>query len=70
MLQHFAGITGQLHGLGGTRDVAPCSAVVLALGYRESYLIGVAVPQLDPDLRDLPGSGDGLVDHPEEKLLL
>ena len=35
MPQHFAGITGQLHGLGRTRDVAPGPAVVLALGLGE-----------------------------------
>jgi hypothetical protein len=32
MPQHLAGITGQLHGLGRTRDMAPGPAVVLALG--------------------------------------
>jgi len=33
----------------------------------EGDLAGVAVPQLDPGLQDLPGSG-GFVDHPEEEL--
>jgi len=48
--------------------VAPGPAVVLALGPGEGDLAGVAVPQLDPCLQDLPGSGGGLVDHPEEEL--
>jgi len=48
-------------------DLAPGLAVVLALGFREGDLAGVAVPQLDPGLQDLPGSGGGLVDHPEEE---
>ena len=68
MAQHLAGIAGQLHGLGRTRDVAPGPAVVFALGFRESDLAGSAVPQLDPGFQDLPGSGGGLVDHPEEEL--
>ena len=34
----------------------------------EGDLASVAVPQLDPGLQDLPGSG--LVDHPEEELFL
>ena len=37
-------------------------AVVLALGLGEGDLAGVAVPQLDPGLQDLPGSGGGLVE--------
>jgi len=45
--------------------VAPGLAVVLALGLGESDLAGIAVPQLDPRLQDLPGSGP--VDHPEEE---
>jgi len=65
MAQHFAGIAGQLHGLG---HMAPGPAVVLALGLRESDLTGVAVPQLDPGLQYFPGSGGGLVAHPEEEL--
>ena len=32
MSQHLAGIAGQLHSPGRTRNVAPCPAVVLALG--------------------------------------
>jgi len=46
--------------------VAPGPAVVLALGLGKGDLAGIAVPQLDPRLQDLPGSG--LVDHPEEEL--
>jgi len=65
MPQHLAGITGQLHGL---RHVAPGPAVVLALGLGEGDLAGVAVPQFDPGLQDLPGPGGGLVDHPEKGL--
>jgi len=34
----------------------------------EGDLAGVTVPQLDPRLQDLLGSGGGLVDHPEEEL--
>ena len=34
--QHLAGIAGQLHGLGRTRDVAPSLAVVLALGFGDA----------------------------------
>jgi hypothetical protein len=45
--------------------VAPVPAVVLALGLGEGDLAGIAVPQLDPGLQDLPGSRGGLVDHPE-----
>ena len=60
MPQHLAGIGGQLHGLGRTRDEAPSPAVVLALGLGEDDLAGIAVPQLDPGLQDLPGSGGGL----------
>ena len=48
--------------------MTPGPAVVLALGLGESDLTGIAVPQLDPGLQDLPGSGGGLVDHPEEEL--
>ena len=59
---------GQLHGLGRSRDVTPGPAVVLALSPGESDLAGVAVPQLDPGLQNLPGSGGGLVDHVEEEL--
>ncbi len=66
MPQHFAGITGQFHGLGRTRDVTLGPAVVFALGLGEGDLAGIAVPQLDPGLQDLPGSGLG--DHPEEEL--
>jgi hypothetical protein len=69
MPEHLAGIAGQLHGLGHTRDVASGPGVLLALGLREGDLAGVVVPQLDPGLQDLPGSGGGLVDHPEEELL-
>lgn len=58
MPQHLTGIGGQLHGLGRTRDEAPSPAVVLVLG--EGDLAGIAVPQLDPGLQDLPGSGGGL----------
>ena len=68
MPQHLAGIAGQLHGLGRTRDVAPGPAVVLALGLGEGDLAGSAVPQFDPGLQDLPGPGGGLVDHPEKEL--
>ncbi|HZV47850.1 MAG TPA: hypothetical protein VFG06_10975 [Thermodesulfovibrionales bacterium] len=50
--------------------MAPGPAVVLALGLGERDLVGVAVPQLDPGLQDLPGSSGGLVDHPEEELFL
>ena len=60
MTQHLAGIGGQLHGLGRTRDEAPSPAVVLALGLGEGDLAGIAVLQLDPSLQDLPGSGGGL----------
>ena len=66
MSQHLAGAAGQLHGLG---HVPPGPAVVLAFGLGEGDLAGIAVPQLDPGLQDLPGSGGGLVDHPEEELL-
>jgi hypothetical protein len=55
MPEHLAGVAGQLHGLGCTRDVAPGPAVVLALGFRKGDLAGSAVPQLDPGLQDLPG---------------
>ncbi|MBE0524840.1 MAG: hypothetical protein IBX40_10975 [Methanosarcinales archaeon] len=66
--EHLTGITGQLHGLGRTRDVTPGPAVVLALGLREGDLASIAVPQFNPGLQDLPGSGGGLVDHSEEEL--
>ena len=52
MAQHLT--AGQLHGLG---HVAPGPAVVLALGLGEGDLAGIAVPQLDPGLQHLPGSG-------------
>jgi len=39
-------------------------------GLAEGDLAGGAVPQFDPGLHDLPGSGGGLVDHPEEELFL
>ena len=68
MSQHLAGIAGQLHDLGRTRDVAPGPAVVLALGLGEGDLACIAVPQFDPGLQDFPGSDGGLVDHPEEDL--
>ncbi|MBE0524094.1 MAG: hypothetical protein IBX40_07165 [Methanosarcinales archaeon] len=42
--------------------MTPGPAVVLALGPREGDLAGSAVPQPDPGLQDLTGSGDGLVD--------
>ena len=42
--------------------VAHGPVVVLALGLGEGDLAGVAVPQLDPGLQDLPGSGGGLVE--------
>jgi hypothetical protein len=38
------------------------------LVFGKGDLAGVAVPQLDPGLQNLPGSGGGIVDHPEEKL--
>ena len=62
MPEHLAGIAGQLHGLGHTRDVASGPGVLLALGLREGDLAGVVVPQLDPGLQDLLGSGGGLVE--------
>ena len=37
--------------------VPPGPAVVFALGLREGDLAGVAVPQLDPGLQDLPWVG-------------
>jgi hypothetical protein len=51
-------------------QVAPGPAVILALGLEEGDLAGSAVPQFDPGLQALPGSGGGLVDHPEEELFL
>jgi len=45
--QHLAGVSGQLHDPGRTRDVAPGPAVVLSLGFRECDLTGAAVPKLD-----------------------
>ena len=48
--------------------MAPGLVVVLALGFGEGDLADAAVPQFDPGLQDLPGSGGGLVDHPEEEL--
>ena len=48
--------------------VSPGPAVVFAFGLGEGDLAGVAVPQLDPGFQDLPGSGGGLVDHPEKEL--
>ena len=62
MAPHLAGIAGQFHGLGRTRDVAPGPTVVPALGYGEGDLAGGAVPQLDPGLQDLPGYGGDALD--------